>query len=133
MVSGIPQELIGTIPGWITSAGMVTIVVTLLKNRVRFKELDDKRDLATHEREDKRDVDIRVHYAEELERVISRQRECEKREEELRRRVNELENDILGLLSIIRQASADKVILLDERASDSIQQMAQRILEGRKL
>lgn len=78
-------------------------------------------------------ADIRDHYAEELERVIERQRACEEREGKLRQRVTELENDILGLIGIIRQASANKVLQLDSEASDMIRDMAQRIVNNRRL
>lgn len=78
-------------------------------------------------------ADIRDHYAEELQRVVERQHACEAREEALRRRVVELENDILGLINIIRQASADKVLILDSGASDIIQAMAERITNARTL
>jgi Tfp pilus assembly protein PilV len=79
------------------------------------------------------DADVRDHYSEELQRVVVRQRACEQREELLRQRVVELENDILGLISIIRQASADKVLVLDSRASNIIKDMAERIDAQRKL
>ena len=78
-------------------------------------------------------ADIRDHYAEELQRVIDRQRACEEREATLRRRVAELENDILGLINIIRQASADKVLVLGNEASEMIQDMARRIRDQHKL
>lgn len=78
-------------------------------------------------------ADIRDHYAEELERVIERQRACEEREAVLRNKVRDLENDILGLINIIRQASANKVLVLDSGASEVIQNMAQRIKDRQSL
>ena len=78
-------------------------------------------------------ADIRDHYAEELARVIERQRQCEEREAKLRERVRELENDILGLINIIRQASADKVLRLDTPASEMIRDMAERIKKNHDL
>lgn len=79
------------------------------------------------------DADIRDHYAEELDRVIQRQRACELREESLRSRVAELESDVLGLIRIITQASADKVLTLDGETSEMIQDMARRIQEQHKI
>jgi hypothetical protein len=76
-------------------------------------------------------ADIRDHYAEELERVVKRQRDCEAREEALRGRVAELENNILGLIGIIRQASADRVLELGEGASEVIRDMAERVNQRR--
>lgn len=72
-------------------------------------------------------ADIRDHYAEELARVVERQRQCEIREEQLRKRVAELENDVLGLIRIIRQASADKVLNLSTEVSETIREMAERV------
>lgn len=83
------------------------------------------------ENEDKKDV--RDHYAEELERVVERQRKCEERERQLQLRVVELENDVLGLIRIITQASADKVLMLDNAASEMIQDMASRIKEHHRI
>lgn len=114
-------DFLGTLPGWITAAstttGVAAIIITYLKRGVSMRGLEN----SDH-------ADIRDHYAEELERVTIRQRECEERESQLRARVGELENDILGLCRIIGQASADKVLLLEENVSDDIRKMAERII-----
>lgn len=72
-------------------------------------------------------ADIRDHYAEELARVVDRQHKCEEREHRLRERVAELENDILGLIRIITQASADKVLDLGAEVPKHIRDMAERV------
>jgi hypothetical protein len=114
-------EFVGTLPGWITAisstGGVAAVIIALLRRNVSLRGLQN----ADH-------ADIRDHYAEELERVIERQHGCEAREEKLRERVTELENDVLGLIRIIAQASADKVLLLDtEDIPPSIKKMAERI------
>jgi hypothetical protein len=114
-------DFLGTLPGWITAASTTTggaaIIIAYLRRDVSIKGLHN----ADH-------ADIRDHYAEELERVTVRQRECEERESQLRGRVAELENDILGLIRIIGQASTNKVLLLEENVSEDIRQMAERII-----
>lgn len=127
----IPASLLGTIPGWITSAGVVALVIGFFKYRIGMRTLDD----ASEEK-------IRTHYSSELERVVTLQRECEershqqqvefdKREKELRDRVTKLEDDILGLIRIIGQASSDKVLMLEPEAPEDIRNIAHRIIEGR--
>lgn len=106
-------NLIFNILSVLATGGMLGIVLRY-RQAMRGLEIKDK-------------ADVRDHYAEELERVVERQRACEQREEALRRRVVELESDILGLINIIRQASADKVLLLDGETSMIIQDMAERI------
>lgn len=113
-------DFIGTLPGWITAAstttGVVALVVGYWRRGISLKGLQNADE-----------ADIRDHYAEELERVIKRQRECELREEALRSRVGELENNVRGLIGIIRQASTDKVIALGPEVSEQIRDMAERV------
>lgn len=113
-------DFLGTLPGWITAAstttGVVTVIVAFWKRGVSLKGLQNADE-----------ADIRDHYAEELERVVARQHACEQREEALRNRVGELEDDVRGLIRIITQASADKVLALGPGASKQIRDMAMRV------
>jgi hypothetical protein len=104
------------------------ILGVFLKHRhgMRSLKLQDDADVRDH------DDGLLGRYSEELDRVIGRQRECEAREEALRQRVMELENDVLGLIRIITQASADKVLMLGEEASETIHSMALRIKRHRE-
>lgn len=113
-------DFIGTLPGWITAASTTTGVVALIAAYWR-------RGIALTGLHNADEADIRDHYAEELARVIQRQRDCEVREEALRERVSELENNVLGLIGIIRQASADKVLALGPAVSEQIRDMAKRV------
>jgi septal ring factor EnvC (AmiA/AmiB activator) len=98
----IPAELIGTIPGWITSISVVTLVIGFWRHRAALAALANARD-----------ADIRGHYADELERVIKRQHDCENREEALRDRVAALEDEVTGLKRQIIRYSADAVAFLE--------------------
>lgn len=113
-------DFIGTLPGWITatstSGGMVMLIVAYWKRSVSMKSLDN----ADH-------ADIRDHYAEELARVVQRQHECEQREADLRRRVSQLENELQGLIRLIAQNSANKVLQLGDDVPADIQAAAERV------
>jgi septal ring factor EnvC (AmiA/AmiB activator) len=100
----IPNELIGTIPGWITSISVVTLVIGFWRHRAALRTLANARD-----------ADIRTHYSEELERVIQRQHACEEREASLRERVAMLEDEVTGLKRQIIRYSADTVAFLEGR------------------
>lgn len=116
----MPADFIGTLPGWITAfsttGGVTALVVAYWRRGVSLQGLEDAES-----------TDIRRHYAEELARVVERQHDCEAREQELRGRVAELENDILGLIRIIGQASTDKVLSLGPDVPKDIQEMAERV------
>lgn len=114
-------DFMGTLPGWITAAstttGVAAVFIAYIRRGVSIRGLQNAED-----------EDIRKHYADELARVVARQHDCEVREETLRNRVSELENDILGLIRIISQASANKVLLLEEGVPEDIRAMAERII-----
>jgi hypothetical protein len=110
----IPLDF-GTVPQWLTGCGVLTFVGVFLKH-----------DLGRRQIRQTNDADIRDHYADELDRVVERQHACEEREQSLRERVTELENDVLGLISIIRQASTDKVLQMGD-LPDNIHSMVDRL------
>ena len=109
-------DIIGTIPQWITAGSLVGVIVAYWRRGVSLKSLANADE-----------ANIRQHYADELGRVVQRQHDCEAREERLRNRVTGLENDVLGLIRIIGQASADKVLELSPNVSVTIQEMADRV------
>lgn len=84
-------------------------------------------------------ADIRNHYAEELERVIARQHACEEREQELRKRVSELEDELAGIKRQIARYSSEQLLILDDerppsdRAPDAVASAGRvkRITEGK--
>lgn len=124
----IPQEIIGTIPGWITSAGVVTLIGIVLRYRLGWRKLGDADD-----------ADIRDHYAQEvaalrgkldgqeahflsleshwrtiLEGSDRRHQECEEARQLLRIEMNKMHEEIAGLKSQIRAASTDRVLRMEE-------------------
>jgi hypothetical protein len=120
----VTPDLVGTIPQWITAisstsvaAAVVALVTAYWKRGVSLKTLAN----ADH-------ADIRDHYADELERVVARQHECEEREHILRNRVTELENDVLALIRIIGQAGTNKVLQLGPDVSETIRGMTERVI-----
>lgn len=119
----MPNLEIGTVAGWVTAfsslgifASLSTIIIAYWRRGVSLRGLANAED-----------ADIRDHYAEELARVIQRQHECEAREQGLRTRVADLENDVLGLIRIIAQASADKVLHLGPEVPQHLIEMAERV------
>lgn len=124
----IPQELLGTIPGWITSAGVVTLIGIVLRYRLGWRKLSDADD-----------ADIRDHYALEvaalrgkldnqeahflsleshwrtiLEGSDRRHQECEDARSLLRLEINKMHEEIAGLKAQIRAASTDRVLRMEE-------------------
>jgi septal ring factor EnvC (AmiA/AmiB activator) len=104
-------DLMGTVPQWISAAALVSLLGVIFKYRLGVKQLINV-DTA----------DIRDHYAEELkrktdeiERVEQRQHACEAREQALRERVRELEDELAGIKRAIAQYSADRMIVLEDR------------------
>lgn len=99
----------GTFPQWvtaITSTAWLTFSSGLLI--AWWRRGVDLKKLALGD-----EADIRDHYAEELERVLARQHDCEAREEMLRERVRVLEDEVSGLKRIIADNSSDHLLILE--------------------
>lgn len=124
---------LGTLPQQITAFSSGGIFLALVGLVLKWNLGTGRLSNEAQRQRNANSADIRNHYAEELSRVIERQRACELREEALRSRVAELESDILGLIGIIRQASTDKVLSLGPEASETIRNMARRIANQRAL
>jgi hypothetical protein len=123
---GLPQELLGTIPGWITSGGVIAGLGILVKRELGLKKLsiDSSAQEATSESA------IRDHYSKEVARLTSNLTELEARyrklldesearhekcvgdRDALREQVDALEDKWRGLLRVVTQASIDKVLLI---------------------
>jgi sugar-specific transcriptional regulator TrmB len=60
----------------------------------------------------------------------SRQRACEEREQELRKRVADLEDEVTGLKRQVARYSAEQVVLLekDEHPSEDVLSAAERVI-----
>jgi hypothetical protein len=95
----------------ISASGIVTLVGLWWRRDIALRKL------STGEAGDIRDHYAKelTRYADEVERVIRRQLECETRERALRDRVMTLEDEITGLKRQIAERSADRLMVLDGR------------------
>lgn len=148
----LTPDFLGTLPGWITSASVVTLLGMLLRHHIQHGRLtlDDRAQKATSE------AAIRDHYAQEVNALrgqLDRQsksfredlaslekqwrdllREAEERHEQclkdrdaLRERVSDLEDELRGLIRLITQASVDRVLMLGEDIPADVRHAAQRV------
>lgn len=114
----------GTVPQWITaisSTAVLGLIGTLVVGWWR-RGIDLKKLTAADE------ADIRDHYAEELGRVVTRQHECEEREQKLRDRVRKLETEVEGLYRTLIVSSADRVLGLGDSVPAHFRDLAERTL-----
>lgn len=106
----IPQEIIGTIPGWITSAGVISILGIVLKWQLGLKKIGlESQQLANADRADARD-----HIAEEMValrmNVASLREELHACEEECRVHIDKLTQELWGEK---RQRVAEQISLIN--------------------
>lgn len=153
---GIPHDVLGTIPGWITSAGVLALLTLMSKHYLAARKLQQEGSAIGQAQSDARDADIRDHYADEvrqlrdkldkqndqfradLNELESRYRraldESEKRHQQcmddrdiLRQRVTLLEDELRGLIRVITQASIDRVLMIHEELPQDIREAAARV------
>lgn len=92
----IPTELLGTIPGWITSAGVITILGIVLRYRLGWKKLSiEEQATANADRADARD-----HISEEMvslrENIASLRKELRSCEAECADKIKALQEELWG-------------------------------------
>jgi chromosome segregation ATPase len=77
-----------------------------------------------------RHISAEGHLAARLADAESRQRACEEREQELRKRVADLEDEVTGLKRQVARYSAEQVVLLekDEHPSEDVLSAAERVI-----
>jgi hypothetical protein len=119
---------IGTVAGWITAlsslgifASLGTLTVAWWRRGVSLKGLSDTAE-----------GKLRDHYAEELERVVKRQHDCEEREEALRKRVRDVENLLEGVYRMLVQNSAEKVLEMGDTVPPHVRDLAKRSLAAQR-
>lgn len=138
----------GTLPGWITSGGVIGILALFLRYNLGIRKLRieaGRVEVEANEVSDRDEADIRDHYADEvrqlrerLDRQSERHREilaasdlkhedCQRDREQLREDSRSLKDIVRGLIRIITQASASKAILLDSHASAEVLAAARRV------
>lgn len=138
----------GTLPGWITSAGVLGLLGLLVRYQLGVKKLEieakqvsinaaatdnaDEADIRDHYADEVRQLRTRLddqskRHGDDLEKVENRLRECRDREEELLDSVRALKDTVSGLIRIIAQASASQAISLSPAASAEITAAARRV------
>ena len=131
-ILGIPFGSIAQIITAFSSVGLLALIGTLVigywKRGVDLKKLSDEAEF-----------NLMTHLKTELEKVYARQRECEEREEngrkeinQLRKRVGKLEDELAGVYRTFVANSADKVIELRDNFPPHVVEMAERTLAAQR-
>lgn len=150
MFNLIPPDLLGTIPGWITSIGIGTIVVTLLRRDVQIKGQKATAEEAIRDHYAEELTALRAQRAEDL-RVAILQREedskrwkealehseaqhdiCLKDRDTLRTRLRKVEDDLEGLYRTLIATSADRVIEMGDAIPPHIREVARKTLKAQR-
>jgi hypothetical protein len=100
---GTPFQLITAIGSLGIWASIVTLIIGYWKRGVDIRGLENADEF-----------DLRQHLATELGKVHQRQLECEEREERMRGKMRELEDNLEGVYRMLVQSSAEKVIELGQ-------------------
>jgi hypothetical protein len=140
----VTPEFIGTIPGWITSAGVLTMLGLLFRWQVQNRQIGQGDTLNIRDHYAKEVASLRARldtqagqFRQDLDAMDKRYREIigqsEKRHEEclndrdkLRQEVGILRDEINGLVRVITQASIDRVVMLGEDVPEDIRAAAER-------
>lgn len=130
----ITPELVGIpITGWITSGGIVTLVGLFMRRDIALRKLSsteagDLRDLYAKElaavraeRGQDREEALRVekHLRDMVEMSDKRHEECEIARRDMRAEMDDMHAEINGLKRQIPAASADKLLVLEGRPSET--------------
>jgi hypothetical protein len=99
----IPSQILGTIPGWITSVGVVTILGIIVRWQLGLKKLNvaaQQVDVNAAEVRNRDTADERDHIAEEMkalrENVARLREELHNCEEECRKTIDSLRQEVWG-------------------------------------
>lgn len=143
----IPQEFLGTIPGWITSAGVLGMLGLLLRYKLGWKRLtiQDETNIRDHYAKEVASLreklsnqenyfkSLEAHWRTLMENSDRRHEECEEARRSLRNELEELHKErrddreemsrmqaeIDGLKRKISDQSVDKLLILEERGRPS--------------
>lgn len=126
----IPQEIVGTIPGWITAATAVSgLIWAFLKFGLgwRGQTMADDADIRDHyaqevaalrgklDGQEAHFLSLESHWRTILEASDRRHQECEEARQAMRREINAMHEEIAGLKAQIRAASTDRVLRMEEK------------------
>lgn len=121
-------DILGTLPGWITSGGVVALLVTLVKRGVQMRGLEnaDVADIRTHwatelkalrdrqDSADRRDAEREKSYAAALKLAEERWQESSARHAECEEQRSKLFDELAGLKRQIAQYSANRLLILED-------------------
>lgn len=106
----IPQELLGTIPGWITSAGVIALLGIVLRYRLGSRRLS----IEGQKQHDADAADRRDHIAEEMAALRTNisllRKELHDCEEQCREQIRDLQEELWGEK---RQRVAEQLSLIN--------------------
>lgn len=129
----IPHELLGTIPGWITSAGVLTLIGLVLRYRLgwRGQTMADDADIRDHyaqevaalrgklDGQEAHFLSLEAHWRAILEGSDRRHQECEEARQAMRREISAMHEEIAGLRAQVRAASTDRVLRMEEKPPEA--------------
>jgi hypothetical protein len=101
-------EIFGTLPQWISAAGIGTLVWAFVWRHVGLKKIAAEADAG-----------LRTHFGEELGRLSASVRECEADKRAMRKELNEVHDELTGLKRQMADYSADKLAILEQRGCPS--------------
>jgi hypothetical protein len=140
----IGSEFLGTLPGWLTSAGVLTMVGLLLRWQVLNRQIGqgDTINIRDHYAKEVGSLRSSLHaqaarfrddldamdkrYREILASAEERHEECLADRDKLRQEVGILRDEINGLVRVITQASIDRVVMLGDVVPIEIKEAAER-------
>jgi hypothetical protein len=138
MPLAVSSDLLGTIPQWLTGGAVVTFVGLLLKRDVQVRGLKnaDSADIRDHYADEVGQLseqfrnaltDLEKRYRDALEESEQRHQKCLDDRDLLRERVNQLEDELRGLIRVITQASIDRVLMLGDDVPQDIREASERV------
>jgi branched-subunit amino acid aminotransferase/4-amino-4-deoxychorismate lyase len=116
-------ELFGTLPQWISSAGIIAFIGLYVKYELGRRKLgnDDVFDIRQHYATEVaalrgRLVEVEAHYRRMLKDVEEQHEECKRDREQLHLVVNGLKSELNGLKRQMSRYSTDKLVILEDTA-----------------
>lgn len=104
----IPNELLGTIPGWITGASSLAILTLIVRWQLGLKKIAveaEQVEVNARVAGNANIADIRDHYAQELarlnqvvEKITAEHEECKRERDQYRKEVGNLDRKLTGVV-----------------------------------
>lgn len=146
----VPPDLLGTIPGWITSGAVVTLLIAILRRDVLIKgqvaqKEEDIRDhysvelaaLRAQRAEDQRihaleREEDRKRWKEALDHSEEQHKICNDDRDKLRGRLRNVEDKLEGLYRTMIATNAEGVIRLGDTIPEHVREVAQKTLNAQR-